>query len=411
MWFDLFKILMFEWRFLQTGSSMAKRFEVLDSWRGLAAMTVALSRLDTNGAIFASPLVQNSYLFVDFFFVLSGFVIAHAYGASLTTGRSFAAFALRRFGRLWPLHAFMFALFIAYEASRLMSSSANSAFPPFTGLRAPGTMLPELTFATTLGYGPTGWNDPSWSISAEFWTYLLFGALCLSFRRSLAAVSILVAAAAMVFVTAKSSSGMDVTFTYGLARCIAGFLIGTLVYGLWLRMSEARQTTAMGSGGWMTVSEIVGLAGALAFVWFAGRSPVSYAAPVVFGLLVLLFAHEGGAVSRLLRLRPFLHLGNLSYSIYMTALFVAMIAGRGLQTLGDRLGGPLRVSEGSVTASPAAYADVMSVIYLAAVVAFSVVTYRLVETPGRRYFNRLSLSVATLRPRQSRDVAKLIPGE
>ena len=82
------------------------RFHVLDAWRGIAALLVALERLHAHGVFYSLPFVRNSYLFVDFFFVLSGFVIAHAYADKITDARSALTFALRRFGRLWPLHIF-----------------------------------------------------------------------------------------------------------------------------------------------------------------------------------------------------------------------------------------------------------------------------------------------------------------
>ena len=59
-----------------------KRFEALDSWRGIAACLVAfyhLHKMSVNGHLTGLALQLNSYFFVDFFFVLSGFVIAANY--------------------------------------------------------------------------------------------------------------------------------------------------------------------------------------------------------------------------------------------------------------------------------------------------------------------------------------------
>ena len=57
--------------------------------------------------------IRHSYLFVDFFFVLSGFVIAHAYGDRLKSPLEVWQFIVRRFGRVWPLHIAVLAAFIA----------------------------------------------------------------------------------------------------------------------------------------------------------------------------------------------------------------------------------------------------------------------------------------------------------
>jgi peptidoglycan/LPS O-acetylase OafA/YrhL len=79
-----------------------KRFAALDSWRGLAACLVALHHLSRSmdSHVNALGLIPNSYLFVDFFFVLSGFVIAANYEQRLAEGFSVWRFALLRFGRL-----------------------------------------------------------------------------------------------------------------------------------------------------------------------------------------------------------------------------------------------------------------------------------------------------------------------
>jgi peptidoglycan/LPS O-acetylase OafA/YrhL len=386
-----FKILHIHYALLvQNRDVFSMRFSVLDSWRGLAALTVALSRFPTDGRLFTSPLVVNSYLFVDFFFVLSGFVIAHAYCAGMIDGASLRSFAIRRFGRLWPLHAAMFALFLLYETARTLTASEMGGPTPFTGLRAPGTILPELAFATTLGFGPNGWNHPSWSISAEFWTYLLFGALCISFRPAYAWVSALVASVALAFVVASSESGMDVTFHFGLGRCIAGFFVGTLAYLGWLRWKDACRLPVAG----FTAVEVFSVVLALAFVWVAGHGALSFVAPLVFALVVVVFAFEGGALSRWLMARPFQILGKLSYSIYMTALLVAMILARAFMVVNSRIGdGALsRMSEsGPVVSLPAPVLnDAASLAYLLLVVLVSSLTYNLIEAPGRQFFNRLS---------------------
>jgi peptidoglycan/LPS O-acetylase OafA/YrhL len=61
-----------------------ERFIALDSWRGIAACLVALFHLEAYSHLVyshlnAAPFLRNSWLFVDFFFVLSGFVIAANY--------------------------------------------------------------------------------------------------------------------------------------------------------------------------------------------------------------------------------------------------------------------------------------------------------------------------------------------
>jgi peptidoglycan/LPS O-acetylase OafA/YrhL len=82
------------------GSS--QRFEVLDGWRGAAAIAVALFHLPVLSHAYGLPVIRNAYLFVDFFFVLSGFVISQAYLDRLSSPADLRRFAIRRFGRAWP---------------------------------------------------------------------------------------------------------------------------------------------------------------------------------------------------------------------------------------------------------------------------------------------------------------------
>lgn len=385
------------------------RFTVLDAWRGLAALAVALSRFGAEGTIYRSPLVAHSYLFVDFFFVLSGFVIAHAYLAKVQDGTSMGAFAIRRFGRLWPLHAAMFLLFLLYEAARTFLPASADGAAPFTGLRDPSTILPELGFLSTLGFGPTGWNHPSWSISAEFWTYVLFGAICLSFRPAFAKVALAVAAICMAVVVSLSTTGMDVTFSFGILRCIAGFFIGCATYLAFTRWRS--RWTAEGASA--TLIEAACVLGALAFVWFAGRGALSFAAPMVFAILVYVFAFERGAASRALQRGPFQFVGELSYSIYMVALFVAMVSQKAITIVDGRFGGghSEMLPDGvfMLKLPGPALNDLASIVFAIGVVVFSAITFRLIEAPGRRFFNRLSERIA--QPRRTAAHGGLAAGE
>src|ERR1700742_4961577 len=77
---------------MASSSGTAKtHFRVLDGWRGLAALLVALFHLNLYSAIYPLDFVRNGYLFVDFFFVLIRFVITYSSPDRLATPHSSGA--------------------------------------------------------------------------------------------------------------------------------------------------------------------------------------------------------------------------------------------------------------------------------------------------------------------------------
>ncbi len=162
-------------------------------------------------------------MFVDFFFVLSGFVIAYAYLDSLGTPRATRTFVIRRIGRVWPLHVVLLAVFVAIEAARAIVGLARSSPGPFfVENKAPVTILFDTLLIQALGFTrPTYWNTPAWSISTEFWTYLVFALLCFGGRRLVAAVGAVLIIGGLVVVGALSPTAMDTTFEFGFPRCLA----------------------------------------------------------------------------------------------------------------------------------------------------------------------------------------------
>lgn len=109
------------------------RFEVLDSWRGICAILVAMMHFPAVGWLADNAVVRGGYLFVDYFFVLSGAVIAHGYGAKIADRESYNRFMMLRLGRVYPLHVAVLLLFIAFETLRLVAPALHGdGAPPFS---------------------------------------------------------------------------------------------------------------------------------------------------------------------------------------------------------------------------------------------------------------------------------------
>jgi peptidoglycan/LPS O-acetylase OafA/YrhL len=303
------------------------RYQVLDSLRGICACMVVLFHFHVIGWISNLSLVRNSWMFVDFFFVLSGFVIATAYRRRLADGFPIGSFMWLRMGRIYPVHLFVTALFIALQLVLLVKGGSGKAFQ---GDMSIGSLVASLTLTQTfVASSGVAWNAPSWSIAVEMWTYLVFAIMFRVFgsMKSLVAACAIMAAASCACVAKSHHGNLDDVYFGAIFRCTYGFALG--VIGAELRVLVPALVRApvrdwLG-GSWTsaaTALELIALSLVGAFIAAAGRGPFSMVAPVMFLALIMLFANESGAVSGILKTRIPLLLGELSYSIYMVHLFL-----------------------------------------------------------------------------------------
>ncbi|MBL8558670.1 MAG: acyltransferase [Hyphomonadaceae bacterium] len=149
-----------------------ERFALLDGMRGLAALAVITDHVPST---LFTTLLPGRYLAVDFFFVLSGFVLAHVYSRRLTAGLSLLAFMRVRVVRLYPLYllgaatgAVLMALHIVrgWNDASLAQLATSTLFALF--------MLPCPPPASLWENAPYPLNGPSWSLFFELFINLIF---------------------------------------------------------------------------------------------------------------------------------------------------------------------------------------------------------------------------------------------
>ena len=376
---------------MQSGVSTSQtHFQALDSWRGISALMVVLFHFTALGHLYHLPLVRHSYLFVDFFFVLSGFVITHATLSKSLESFSLSGFVAKRVARIYPLHLVMLLAFVAAEALNLLLASTlnfKTGNPPFAagGYRSLETIPEHLFLLQALNVSDRlTWNFPSWSISAEFWTYLVLAGLMIACSRRLTLALAAVGLSSAVVVAALSPRGIETTFDLGFLRCLFGFSIGHLTYRLY-------QATPKPPVSKLGMLELVSVVAVIVFVSNYADGLPSMLAPVVFGCVVYVFSFERGPISRILVTSIPRRLGQISYSIYMVHAFIitmimtaAVVAqkvlGRALIVTLDDGAGPTKVI-GNL--NPFAI-DALMVVYLAVVVMLSCLTWRYIEVPGQK---------------------------
>jgi peptidoglycan/LPS O-acetylase OafA/YrhL len=315
----------------------------------------------------ASCLLGHGYLAVDLFFPLSGFVMALNYDSNFSvriTKREYKKFLARRFARIYPLYlvALLLASWLAF-IGRLYLFGAH--------LRT--IFVPNLLLIQNWG----SWdsiNEPSWSISAECFAYLLFPflMLALSWRRwmPVAVMTIVVTALTLLDVTRLHASAgpklLDLTRDGpSLVRCVTEFLLGILSYRFGTTPLGKRLKQSQMLGYFIPVS----LLGLLAF----RNSDLLVA--LLFPLFTLRLAGAPTVISRVLQSKPMEYLGLLSYSIYLLHFLMSPLIG-----VVDENARQHRLGHAHT------YAVAASLVML---LPLSAASYHLLEVPTRRWVRNL----------------------
>ena len=376
---------------------MPPRYHVsLDGWRGIAAILVMLHHFPSISPLYSSIFIKNSWLFVDFFFVLSGFVIAANYSDRLASDFSISKFMALRLGRLYPLHFIVLMAFVAaevlfYFAQGFMPDSPHEFFAGKTSI--PG-IFSSLTLTQGWGFHEgLVWNGVAWSISTEILAYSVFALLASSFPKHRTLSMILLVAIAAVLIILQTTHIISTNRFIDVARCLMGFAIGVLLNNLYV-FTIRRNFQKPGFTGF-TALELSVTALAISFVVFSSQFPAHISTAFVFAPAVFIFAFDRGLLSRLLSNRIFVLLGTLSYSIYMIHPFVQSRVMLPAGLLFQKLTGidllarnPLYPDAGYMWGSTALWANIITLIMLLIVIFLSYWTYRLIETPSREAVKR-----------------------
>ncbi len=361
------------------------RFSVLDSWRGLCALWVALYHFRVVGHLSENWVTRHGFIAVDFFFTLSGFVIAHAYGQSLNTMADRVRFFIRRFGRLYPLHIATLAVVVAMETARwgVSQSLGQTVGPPtFSGDTSLVALVANLGLVHGLGgFLKFTWNIPSWSISVELAVCLIFALISLLRLPRVSAVVLAAGSALLLLWMGRSVLEEGQT---ALTRGVCGFFLGVLAQKAYAAF-RARSWTLP---GWV---ELVTPVLVFLAMWLWGYR-IWPASGALFAVIVFIFAFEAGLLSRLMK-RPFLmRWGEVSYSIYLVH-YPLVMAIFGAATAISALTGMQLLTSGrwfALDLGSRWIGDIASIVFLVVVILISSVTYRWIEVPGRRWFNSLS---------------------
>lgn len=285
----------------------SNRFEVLDSFRGLAAICVVIFHMHYANSITELNFFRGSHLFVEFFFVLSGFVLSHGY--TLKSDLNFKSFLVSRTFRLFPLHIFMLIIFILLEIGKLIAYNSGFVFNniPFAGNNGINEILPNILLLQS--WLPNtislSWNYPSWSISIEYYMYIIFFATLL-FSHNKILIWLTISLVAFYLIGTETKLGSDIF------RGLSCFFAGVITYHLHNRVSRYINLKPIYFHFiefCLILSVIIALSLEVEYK--------SIIASFIFCVVVFFFALEKGFVSVFLKKDIFLYFGKLSYSIYL----------------------------------------------------------------------------------------------
>ncbi len=298
----------------------------LESLRGIAATIVVFYH-----SPFVSgekwKLIQAGDLFVDFFFVLSGFVMTLAYSIKVRDGMDFNRFAALRFFRIYPLHLALLIVWVVYVFAK--SRASDFLDVPFVWADEIGLLAFLMNLLLLQGMGvldTLSWNAPAWSISVEFFAYVAFFIFFKVVRSqaTLAALIVSVASyAVIVFVPGeKSADDLLVTYDYGFLRCLGGFFFGVFVQLVSRSYAPIKLTPVVAS----ILQVFLVCITFWAVIMSHGSFRIELFCVVLFGALITFFAQTDGVVTHILNASPLRFLGKISYSIYLVHAIILTVA-------------------------------------------------------------------------------------
>jgi peptidoglycan/LPS O-acetylase OafA/YrhL len=305
-----------------------KHYAILDGLRGVAAIVVvAFHILEIfSGGNHLKQLINHGYLAVDFFFLLSGFVIAHAYDDrwnKMTPG----GFFKRRLIRLHPMIVMGMVvgaiLFYWSDSPALYSNIGETPVWKLALLTVMGMLLIPVPVSMDI----RGWqemyplNGPAWTLFFEYIANILYALVLRRLSRAILFVLVVIAGAALVYLGVTSSSGdviggwtLNAThLRIGFTRLMFPFLAGLLLYRFF------KPATIRHAFTWCSLL----LVAVLVFPRVGGESSLwanglydSLAIIIAFPLIVYLGASgtiEGKWMNKICSF-----LGGISYPLYIT---------------------------------------------------------------------------------------------
>ena len=304
--------------------STKPHYPILDGLRGVAAlMVVAFHLLEAHATSHRDQLINHGYLAVDFFFLLSGFVIGYAYDdrwGRLTVGN----FVQRRLVRLQPMVVLGMLIGGAcfyFQAGSLWPTIATTPVWKMLLVMLLGCFMLPMPLAMDI----RGWTEtypldgPGWSLFFEYIANLLYATVVRRFATWALALLVVASAAALLHLALTSPEGdvvggwaLDPTqLRIGFSRMIYPFFAGLLLFRV-VRPGRVRHAF-----GWCSLLVVLALALPRIGVhpWQNG---LYESLSIIFLFPFIIWLGVSGELTTRVSRRWCTVLGELSYPLYIT---------------------------------------------------------------------------------------------
>ena len=296
---------------------MPTKYNTLEGLRFISSVMIVLTHYVPYTLADQTTLnwTSNFSYAVDLFFVISGIVIAHVYGKDWNSRRDYGAFLKNRIARIYPLHlaTLLFYVVIGYLVVSGFLNAANADKYNFADL------IPNLLLVHAWGFAQGfSFNYVSWSVSAEFFVYLLFPViLWLIARGSGFALGLLGALFVSAWFAAPVIAGRPLpllTWDYSMIRAVPAFSLG-----VWLQMRCPAKSLGR-AAPWL----FHGLLAAAAVALLTHQGPL-VCLFLVYGVATTGFLCDRTNRPTVASWGPLRERGELTYSIYMLHPLVATV--------------------------------------------------------------------------------------
>lgn len=285
------------------------KIKSIESLRGFAALVVAIYHFPSTSFLY----LKYGYLGVNFFFVLSGFIITYVYFSKINSIKDLYLFQKKRFFRVYPVHFLMIFVVLLIQILKYFVIEytelpyGGKAFGDWYTLK--DFILNIFLLQSIFDYGYwLSWNGVAWSISTEFYTYIIFGFILLFSKNNKIILFIILLGYLISYFVFNDQ--LDSLFNAVFLQCIFSFFCGSITFLIYLIIIKKIRLN--------DIFFLIILLSILVYtkIFFVNKIPNLN---IIFSILILsvLILEEKSTILKILNYKYFVLLGTVSYSFYM----------------------------------------------------------------------------------------------